>query len=156
VAATRKARCWVCGAEFDAPRGTLTRGALHTCERCTADGLAYEGSIRPEAEEVARILAERHGVGFVDPEECTLDREALIFVPEEFAELHSVLPLEFRPAKRELVVAMVDPRNAFAIESIRRRTGLSIIPLGATWDTRREAIHEWYGTLASADEPVVE
>lgn len=161
----RQARCWICGTVFQTERGALARGARFTCDRCIADGLAA-----PEPAVLRRLLHERHGVPFADVRGLSVDEEILRLVPEAFARHHAVLPLAIRerragtPRKpkmpgapvRELVVAMADPGNSFALETLRRRCGMPIATTVAPWADLAEAIADLYLPIAIAEESVPE
>lgn len=165
----RRARCWVCGALFEAERGSLPRGALFTCARCTDDGLAGKA---PDRKMLARVLYARHGVPFVEVDDLDVFRDVLAMVPEDFARHHAVLPIGIRtprakrgkgggaaaksPAPDSLVVAIADPGNVFALESLRRRVGLPIVACVAPWSELQEAIATLYTPLAIGEEPIPE
>ncbi len=168
----RRARCWVCGLLFEADRGSLPKGARFACGECVADGLQPPDGAPPDHRVLARVLYERHGVPYADLREVAVEEPVLRLVAEEFALHHAVLPLSVRAAGprgragrasrsgpapgRAIVLAMCDPGNAFAIESVKRRTGLAVQPVVSTWAEIVEAIEEQYLRVAVADGPATD
>lgn len=173
----RQARCWICGGLFEAERGSLAPGARFVCGPCVADGLRGEDGADPDHETLARVLYDRHGVPYVDLEGLAVPDEVLSLVPEEFARHNVVLPLAFvreQPAKPEgdpearpagtqasapapkpiaLVVVMADPDNEFALESLKRSTGLPIRCCVSTWAEIVETIDDVYLPIVLAEGP---
>lgn len=177
----RQARCWICGTLFEAERGSLPKGARFVCEPCAAAGLRGAGGAAPDHTTLARVLYEKHGVPYLDLAHLGIDENVLRLVAEDFARHHSLIPVTLKleeepapakgaakksaPKKPEtdakkrpvaLVVAMIDPNNRFAIESIRRRIGIPVQPVVSTYAEIFEAIDEHYLPIALADEPVSE
>lgn len=180
----RQARCWICGTLFEAERGSLPKGARFVCESDAAAGLRGADGEAPDHATLSRVLYERHGVPYLDLAHLGIEENVLRLVAEDFARHHSLIPVTLkmeeepvlRPRKVEktkrpaasgsentakkrpvaLVIAMTDPKNRFAIESIRRRIGIPVQPVVSTWADISEAIDEHYLTIALADEPVSE
>lgn len=173
----RQARCWICGTLFEAERGSLAKGARFTCEGCTRDGLAETAAGKPSHATLSRVLYERHGVPYLELSHLAIEGNVLRLVAEDFARHHSLLPVTLKMeadkgGKRKskgkakgpdaavrpvaLVIAMSDPSNVFAIESIRRRIGIPVQRVVSTWAEIAEAIGEQYLDIALADEPVPE
>jgi len=75
-----------------------------------ADGLVGEGDL-------ARAVARRSGVPFVDLEEINVDPAAVALVPEHLIHRYTVLPIGFDGGS--LVLAMADPTNVLAIDDVR-------------------------------------
>src|SRR5512135_2070514 len=124
----RRARCWVCGALFEAQRGTLPRGARFACAPCADDGFAAPDVDRGH---LSRVLSERHEVAFADVRDVVVEPEVLSLLSEDFCRLHALLPLARRengakPLPPALVVALADPANVFALEHVRRETGMRV------------------------------
>ena len=178
----RQARCWICGTLFEAERGSLPKGARFTCEGCANAGLRGAAGEEPDRTTLARVLYEKHGVPYVDLKDMGIDDEVLRLVAEDFARHHSLIPVtlkvesdEAKPKKGTgakkpapesgkssskkpvaLVVAMTNPSNRFAIESIRRRIGIPVQPCVSTWAEIAEAIGDHYLKIALTDEPASE
>lgn len=175
----RQARCWICGTLFEAERGSLPKGVRFTCEGCGKAGLAGATAGEPTHATLSRVLYERHGVPYLELSHLAIENNVLRLVAEDFARHHSLLPVMLKmeadttpaPAKGKkaklkapdasvrpvaLVIAMSDPSNVFAIESIRRRIGIPVQRVVSTWGEIAEAIGEQYLEIAIADEPVSE
>lgn len=173
----RQARCWICGTLFEAERGTLPKGARFTCEGCGRAGLLGTTAGEPSHATLSRVLYEKHGVPYLELSHLAIDSNVLRLVAEDFARHHSLLPVMLKmeadetPVKGKkpkakapdahvrpvaLVIAMSDPSNVFAIESIRRRIGIPVQRVVSTWAEIAEAIGDHYLEIAIADEPVSE
>ncbi len=77
----------------------------------------------------ARAVAENMGLAFVDLGAIDVDPNAATMVSVDIARRHSVLPIRIQDD--ELVVAMADPANIFAIDDLRIVTGYDIKPVVA-------------------------
>jgi len=80
------------------------------------------GHVDPQT--VRRALVAQAGLPRVDLETCPVDQEAVSAVPPEVAFRHKVLP--FAAHNRTLSVAMADPFDRVAVESLRVLTGRRI------------------------------
>lgn len=170
----RQARCWICGTLFEAERGSLAKGARFTCEGCGAAGLLSTTPGEPSHATLSRVLYEKHGVPYLELTHLAIESQVLRLVAEDFARHHSLLPVtlkmegditakgkkakspdaDVRPVA--LVIAMSDPSNVFAIESIRRRIGIPVQRVVSTWAEIAEGIGDHYLEIALADEPASE
>ena len=135
---------------FEAVRGTLPKGARFTCPRCQTEGLSGADHTT-----IARVLHERHGSPYLSLADVPVDDDLLRLVPEDFARHHMLLPVLLKaPAKGKpatLVVAMCDPKNVFAVESLKRSVGIEVRVVVSTWAEIAEAIGEQYLRVASAE-----
>ncbi|MHB1019405.1 MAG: GspE/PulE family protein [Coriobacteriia bacterium] len=77
----------------------------------------------------ARSVAEAMGLAFVDLGAIDLDPNAATMISVDIARRHGVLPI--RVQDDELIVAMADPANIFAIDDLRILTGYDIKPVVA-------------------------
>ncbi|PKQ16177.1 MAG: type II secretion system protein GspE [Actinobacteria bacterium HGW-Actinobacteria-7] len=66
---------------------------------------------------VAQALAEQMGLAFIDVGSYDVDPNVAVLVPQELMRKHLVMPI--REENGELVVAMADPANIFAIDDLR-------------------------------------
>jgi len=80
--------------------------------------------------QVAQVLAEQMGLAFVDVASYDVDPNAATLVPMELMRKHVVLPVKVENS--ELVVAMADPANIFAIDDLRIVTRLDVRAVVAT------------------------
>jgi len=78
---------------------------------------------------IARVVAEQMALPFVDVASYEVDPNAAMLVPIELMRKHIVLPV--RVEDEELVVAMSDPANIFAIDDLRIVTRMDIRPVVA-------------------------
>lgn len=80
--------------------------------------------------DVAKAVADAFGVEFVDLAACELDPNAALTLKIDQMKRHCVLPMRFEDD--ELVVAMADPADIFAIDDVRIATGRDIRPVAAS------------------------
>lgn len=78
---------------------------------------------------VAQAVAEQMGLAFVDIASYDIDPNAAMLIPTEMMRKHRVLPIKLE--EDELVVAMSDPANIFAIDDLRIVTRLEVRPVVA-------------------------
>ena len=103
---------------------------------------------------LVNYLSKQYEVPGVALSEFPLDKEVLNMIPPEFAQKFNVIPL-----KREgkyLTVAMINPKDVFAIDAIRFRTGLDIKPVVACEKSIKKILEEHYKTKALEDEVMEE
>lgn len=74
--------------------------------------------------QVAQVVAEQMGLAFVDVGSYDIDPNAATLVPMDLMRKHVMLPIKIEDD--ELVVAMSDPANIFAIDDLRIVTRLDI------------------------------
>ena len=94
--------------------------------------------------DLVRALAEQVGLEFVDLADYQIDpasRRSLL--PEALARRYRALP--DRGARRQLLVAMSDPANVYALDDIRTITGRDVLPVVATADDVEAAIQKYAG-----------
>ncbi len=76
--------------------------------------------------DVARVLARRLEVRFVDLDTVEIDPVVVGAVPEEVARRYRALPIE--RTESGVVVVMCDPRDVFAIDDLRSLLGGPVLP----------------------------
>ena len=76
--------------------------------------------------DVARVLARRLEVDFVDLDEASVDPAVAAAVPEEVARRYRALAI--RRTDAGVVVVMCDPRDVFAIDDLRSLLGGPVLP----------------------------
>ncbi len=79
---------------------------------------------------VAQAVAESMSLPFVDIAAYDSDPSAAMLLKTDLMQRYAVLPLKVEDG--ELVLAMVDPANIFAIDDVRIVTGMEIQPVVAT------------------------
>lgn len=92
------------------------------------DVLIYRGLISEEA--LGQLIAEFFGVPFVRLGHKVIPAEVLSLIPEEAATSFHLIP--YARENNSLRVAMVDPIDLEALEFVRRKTGLKLIPAYAS------------------------
>ncbi len=98
------------------------------------------------------FLGRQLGIPHVDLSKATIDPDIVTLIPEALARRTRAVPIN-RDGK-DLTVAMVDPLNVFAIDDIRRTTGLEIVPVVATEREIMKAIDRHYTVRESMEEIV--
>ncbi|MDK9724889.1 MAG: ATPase, T2SS/T4P/T4SS family [Sterolibacteriaceae bacterium MAG5] len=98
-------------------------------------------------------LGESIGQKSVDLANAIVDPAALKLVPRNLAKRHHLLPLDYRPDRRSLTVAIADPNDIVALDRLRALvTGeLLIDPLLAGESEIARAIDQYYGHELSID-----
>ena len=91
---------------------------------------------------LTEVLAQHLGLHFVDIASYRVDLTAVHLLDEKMATRHLALPLSFDDD--ELIVAMADPTNIFALDDIRMTTGSQIRPVVATKVDIEDAIRTYY------------
>jgi type IV pilus assembly protein PilB len=87
---------------------------------------------------MARAIAENMGLAFVDLQAIDIDMTAQTMLSLDLARRHMCLPIKIQDD--ELVVAMSDPANIFAIDDVRIVTGYDIRPVVAAENDLIQAI----------------
>jgi len=85
--------------------------------------LVAHGWIR--AAELARLLAEQHGLEYLDLAGTPVDPAALSLLPEKYARRYEALPIRFL-AEDLVLVAVIDPTNVVASDDLRIAIGLNV------------------------------
>jgi len=97
----------------------------------TGDLLVESGTIT--ADQLARAVADRHGLEHVDLRVYTPDLSALNLVSPQAARRFSAVPIGSDDAGR-LMVAVADPTNVLALDDLKLMTGREIHPVVASPD----------------------
>jgi type IV pilus assembly protein PilB len=77
------------------------------------------------AAELARLLAEQHGLDYLDLNTATLDPAASSLLPEKYARRYNALPIRFL-ADDVVLIAVADPTNVVASDDLRLAIGLNM------------------------------
>src|SRR5829696_10002054 len=86
--------------------------------------------------DLAQAQAQRLGLEYVELTERDVDRNVVGLIPERLLRKHGAIPLRISSA-RQLVVAMSDPGNLYALEDLRIISGYQITPVVASGDEIR-------------------
>jgi type IV pilus assembly protein PilB len=79
---------------------------------------------------IAQAVAENMGLPFVDLGGYEIDPNAAMLLSPDLAKRHKALPIKIE--EDEILVAMADPANIFAIDDLRIVTGYEVRPVVAT------------------------
>jgi type IV pilus assembly protein PilB len=96
--------------------------------RRTGELLVENGTLTPD--ELARVIAERFGVGHLDLTVFKVDMSAANVVSVAAARRYEAIPVHFLD-DRTLLVAMADPGNVLAVDDISLMTGYEVRPAAA-------------------------
>ncbi len=88
------------------------------------DILVSQGAISEDA--LRRIKAYVLGIPFVNLKDKKIDVAVLSLIPEPIARTHNII--SFRKEGKDLEVAMLDTGDLPAIDSVKKKTGLNILP----------------------------
>jgi type IV pilus assembly protein PilB len=78
------------------------------------------------SEQLARAIAERFGLDFVDLNVYKTDPGALNLVTAQAAKRYNAAPIGFDESGKRLLVAMADPSNVLALDDLKLMTGHAI------------------------------
>ncbi|RYF45931.1 MAG: type IV-A pilus assembly ATPase PilB, partial [Cytophagaceae bacterium] len=88
------------------------------------------------------FLAKQYHVPAINLDETEVDPEIIKHISEEVASKHQIIPINRQGAN--LVVAMADPSNIFAIDDIKFLTGLTVQVVVASENQIARAIDKYY------------
>ncbi len=83
--------------------------------------------------ELARAIAERHGLPYADLDEFQIDPSAQLLIDRSAAARYRAVPIAFSP-EGALVVALADPLDALAVSDIGVMTKSDLLPVVADAD----------------------
>ena len=107
------------------------------------------GALRHD--QLARALAERFGVDFVDLSVFEIDMGACNLIPVDVAKRYQAVPVGFMP-DRSVLLAMVDPSNVLTLDEISMITGRKVRAAAAA----AEDVAALLGRLNRLEEEVTE
>ena len=88
--------------------------------------------------QLVAALARQVGMSFVDLDEYQVDRAAVSMVPAALCRRYTVLPVGFQDGA--LVLATADPGNVVAVDDVRTVSGMTVLPIVATYENLSRAI----------------
>ena len=86
------------------------------------------------ADQLARAIAERFGLDYVNLDVYKPDPAALNLVNAQAAKKYNAVPIGFDESGKKLLVAMADPSNVLALDDLKMMTGHSIVRVVASPD----------------------
>jgi hypothetical protein len=108
-----------------------------------------------EEQDLARAVAERHGLAMVDLDTFPVDPDAVALVSRGTARRYGVLPAGFAP-DGSLMLAMADPGDSLAIDDVAVMTKLEVTPVIASRtqiDSALEQLPETGAVTPESDDP---
>lgn len=112
------------------------------------DTFVREGYITEQ--QLIEVLEFQLGIPHINIYQYPIDLKAVHLVPREMAKRHQVMPI--RIDDDQLVIAMADPMDYFAIEELRLVTGYQIVPAIATTEAVQQTINKFYDIEETLDE----
>ena len=97
-------------------------------------------------EAVARTLSRQLQIPYVDLNKIVLDPEVVATIPENVARKNKVLAIGKRPG--EILVALADPLNIFAIDAVSAHINATLVPCVAMDSLLARAIDQQYAALS--------
>jgi type IV pilus assembly protein PilB len=97
-------------------------GQSRTAGRSPEQILTEQGAI--DSEQVARAVAERYGLDYVDLAIFSVDMAAANLISVRSARRHQVVPISFLN-ESTLLLAMADPANVVALDDVQMATGFN-------------------------------
>lgn len=127
------------------PRKDVEDAATEAKERkqSLGDILVGKGALSEDA--LRRIKAYVLGMPFVNLKDRTIDLAVLSLIPEPIARTHSIIA--FRKEGKDLEVAMLDTEDLPAIDSVRKKTGLNILPRLTDDDSIKHSLLQYQKSL---------
>jgi type IV pilus assembly protein PilB len=107
------------------------------------DVLVSDGMLSSDA--LRRIKAYVLGIPFVNLKDSKLPFEVLSLIPEPIARTHNIIA--FKKNADSLEVAMLDTEDLSAIDSVRKKTGLKILPRLTDDDSIKHALMQYQKSL---------
>ncbi len=112
------------------------------------DVLLKEGYITEQ--QLIEVLEFQLGIPHINISQYPIEQDTVKILPKDIAKRHQVMPI--RTEDNQLLVAMADPMDYFAIEELRISTGYQIIPAIATKDELQQTINKFYDLQDSVAE----
>jgi type IV pilus assembly protein PilB len=102
------------------------------------------------AVDLAKAQAQRLNLGYVELTESDVDRDVVELFPERLLRRHNALPIHRENG--QLVVAMSNPTDIYALDDLRMVCGCPVVPVVAT----EENLHRMQSMVFSIGEQVAE
>ncbi|MGM0439196.1 MAG: GspE/PulE family protein [Patescibacteria group bacterium] len=106
-----------------------------------------------EEEKIARIKAHILGIPFINLKEANISSETLQTISESFARANKVVP--FKKKDSNLEIAMLNPGNLEIIETIKKSTGLNVLPRLATSQGINNVLSQYQDSLEAEVDEIV-
>lgn len=103
-------------------------------------------------EKMAQVLGKQLDIPFVDLRNIKVEPEIVKMVPESLARKHRILPVTMKDG--ELIIAMADPLDIFAIDEIRRFTKMPVSPVVITERELMKSYDKYYRVTGAVEEVI--
>lgn len=103
---------------------------------------------------LSEYLAKHFEVQNIILGELSIDKSLLDLIPQDLASKYEAIP--FKREGKVLHIAMANPKDVFAIDALRFKTGLEIRPYVATEKSIKKFLEEYYKSKALEDEVMEE
>ncbi len=123
----------------------IDAAAIEAKERSQSLGdiLVSRGLMNEDA--LRRITAYIFGIPFVNLKDHHVPIEVLMLIPEPIARTHNIIA--YKKTVDSLEVAMLDVEDLASIDSVRKKTGLKILPRLTDNDSIRSALLQYQKSL---------
>ncbi len=101
-------------------------------------------------QELTNFLSKHYGVPSINLSEFEIDPDIINLIPKEVAEKHQVIPVN--KAGANLIVAMADPSNIYALDDLKFLTGYNIEVVVASEVAIKESFEKFYDDSAKFDD----
>lgn len=112
-------------------------------KRSLAEALVADGQITKD--DLRRVESYISGVPFVSLKNEKIDFEILTLIPEPVARNHNIIA--YKKREKELEVAMLDTADLSAIDFVRKKVGLKILPRLTDAESIRTALRQYQKNL---------
>ncbi len=100
-------------------------------------------------EDIIEVLEFQLGIPHVDLNKYIIDPNAALKIGENLAKRYMLIPIKIE--NNNLIVAMSDPLNVFALDDVRITSKMEVIPVIANTKDIKQAIDRMYGANKTAD-----
>lgn len=111
--------------------------------RTLAEALISQGHMTED--DMRRVESYVLGIPFVSLKNIKIDFDVLTMIPEPVARTHNIIA--FKKTDTELEVAMLDTADLPAIDFVKKKVGLKILPRLTDTDSMRKALQQYQKTL---------
>jgi type IV pilus assembly protein PilB len=111
--------------------------------RTLAEALIAQGHMTED--DMRRVESYVLGIPFVSLKNTKIEFEILTLIPEPVARTHNIIA--FKKTDKELEVAMLDTADLPAIDFVKKKVGLKILPRLTDTESMREALRQYQKTL---------
>lgn len=111
--------------------------------RTLAEALIAQGHMTED--DMRRIESYVLGIPFVSLKNAKIEFEVLALIPEPVARTHNIIA--FRRTETELEIAMLDTADLPAIDFVKKKVGLKILPRLTDTESMRAALRQYQKTL---------